>query len=238
MSDAFAPVLQAFLTRLPLPEEGEAARIEPVAHLDPVINELVYSLLLWEASPASARDAHHRMVGAFVDLNELRICMPDELIALLGSRYPRAEERAIRLKMALNDIFRLEHGMSLARLQDIPKRDARQFLSELPSVPGFVASRVCLIALGAHAFPVDERLRGTLIGEGACDAEHNTDQCAVWLERQLRAGEACVAYLKLEHWLTTQPQAISKSTGKGSSKNTTNKAGTGTAKKSTPKKMT
>jgi len=97
---------------------------------------------------------------------------------------------------------------------------------------GFVASRVCLFALGAHAFPIDERLRNALIREEACDAQHNADQCAAWIERQLRAGEACDAYLKLEHWLTTQPQVTTKRPGKKSSKS----AGKSAGKTSTPKK--
>lgn len=215
MSDAYAEALLKLVTSLPSPPETGTARAHGVERLEPVIGELVYSFLLWEASPELAATASEKLLAEFIDLNELRISLPDELVGLMGARYPKAVERATRLKMALNDIFKREHSMSLARLNDVSKRDARQKLSEVQGVPSFVTARVCLFGLGAHAFPLDERLRSYLLAREALDPTHDLDQCIGWVERQFRAGEAVDAYMRLEHAVSLEPI---KPTGKNSRK--------------------
>ena len=64
---------------------------------DPV-ETLVQSFLLWEAATSHATGALERIRKSFVDLNELRVEVPAAVVALLGGRYPMAEERADRMK--------------------------------------------------------------------------------------------------------------------------------------------
>ncbi len=229
MSDGFDQKLAALIAAIPLPAEEEAATVPALEGIEPVLAELIFSFMLWETTPKQAAIGTTKLIGSFIDLNELRISLPDELAAILGNRYARAGERALRLRMALNQVFLLEHEMSLARLRELSKRDARQYLIDLPGVPPFVASRVSLLALGAHAFPLDDRLLQVLVSRAAASAEQSADECSQWLERQFRAGEATEAYLKLEHAASTKTKSARKP-----AKESTGKA----AKKASPKRST
>ncbi len=222
MSDGFDQKLAALIASIAAPAEADAATMPPLEGIEPVLAEFIFSFLLWETTPKQASAGTTKLIGSFIDLNELRISLPDELAAILGSRYARAAERTLRLRMALNQIFLLEHEMSLARLRELSKRDARQYLIDLPGVPQFVAARVSLLALGAHAFPLDDRLFQLLVSRDVASAEQSADECSQWLERQFRAGEAAEAYLKLEHAASTRTKSARKpakeSNGKAANK--------------------
>lgn len=212
---------------------AEPIPAEPVAPdpTDPVLHQLVYSFLLWEATPAQAATALNKLLGAVVDYNELRICLADELSSIIGERYPMSLERAERLRACLNDVYVREHAVRLSELNDASKRDARTYLSTLDGIPQYVASRVLLLALGGHAMPVDSRMGDQLIGEGVADEGTNADDISSWLERQVKAADASETYLLLESWAATRAKrraasrkSSSKTSSKRSSKKTTKKA--------------
>lgn len=165
---------------------------------DATVHELVYSVLLWESSHAAAGRALSAIRASFVDYNELRIGYPEELAPLLDGHDPRGEERAERLRAALNAVFARENRVSLARLTEMPKRDARAYLQSLEGVPAFVGARVCALSLGAHAFPADERISSLLAGAGVVEADAAPEEVGSRMERVLRAGEALPVYLLLE----------------------------------------
>lgn len=198
--------LKAFLKRL---EESHGKQEHKLAsgtaHADPAIQELLFSFFLWESSQAKAEQAMRRVTEAVVDYNELRICMLDDLIELLSSRYPRAEERSLRLLATLNDLFKREHEVSLLRIATMPKREARNFLLSLEGIPHFVASRVSLLCFGAHAFPLDERLCCILAGESVVPDDAVLDEATSWMERTVRAGDALQAYKLLEIHAESDP---------------------------------
>ena len=69
------------------------------------------------------------------------------------------------ITQCLNDIFEREHTMSLDRLKTISKRDARQFLRELPTMQPFVEAFVMMMAFEGAAFPLDQEMLTYLIEE-------------------------------------------------------------------------
>ena len=75
---------------------------------------------------------------------------------MLGSRYPAIEKRVAMITQSLNSIFEKEHTLSLDRLKTISKRDARQFLRDLPDIHPFVEAYVMLFAFDGHAIPIDD----------------------------------------------------------------------------------
>ena len=185
----------------------------PPGDADPVVHELVYSFLVWEASAPLATGALRRMTAAVVDYNELRVCYPHELASLMGEGYPLAIERATRLRAALTEVYRREHGTMLGRLIDLPKRDARMYLEALEGVPPFVAARVVLLALGGHAVPLDAMLHGMLAAEEAVEPGGTVIDAMAWLERTLRAKESEEAYLLLEAWRKRKAPKVGPSPG-------------------------
>lgn len=169
-------------------------------HNDPILREFVRSFLMWESTMSRAEAALKRIDQSVVDVNELRVCMPDEVAQIIGANYPKAEERATRLRAGLNDIFRREHCVRLFHLAERSKKDARQYLESLTAIPQFVSARVALLSLGAHAFPLDERMLACMRQAKALQMEHDLAAATSLLERAVRAGEALEAYSALQAW--------------------------------------
>src|SRR6478735_5698018 len=97
-----------------------------------------------------AEDAMKAINREFVDLNELRVATDLEIQELLGQRYPEIERRVAMITGSLNNIFEREHTLSLNRLKEISRRDARQFLRELPEIHPFVEAYVMIMALDGN----------------------------------------------------------------------------------------
>ena len=105
--------------------EADAAPQAVVDPAEPLLGEFVRSFMIWESTTAKAEAVLKRMADAVVDFNELRVCLPDELARMMGERYPRVEERALRLRAALNEIYHRQHAVTLEPLLTMNKRDAK-----------------------------------------------------------------------------------------------------------------
>ncbi|MEM7577772.1 MAG: hypothetical protein AAF328_09875, partial [Planctomycetota bacterium] len=67
-------------------------------------HQLVVALLESNHTRKAAEDAHAALLDAFVDLHELRVSHPHELVEVIGDDYPDAYERAIRIRESLNAV--------------------------------------------------------------------------------------------------------------------------------------
>lgn len=166
----------------------------------PLMGHLLRSFLLWESTTAKARAALKRIEAAVVDFNELRHCMPDELVRIIGERSPKVAERAMRLRTTLNRIYAREHAVCIERLTTAGKREAREYLDGLDGVPGYVAARTALLGLGAHAAPIDSRIHRRLVEAKVIGAEAALGDATGVLERRVRAGEMPETYALLQAW--------------------------------------
>lgn len=195
-------VLLQCLHRCGAPVEGLASALPtaPPTLVEPVLGEFLMAFLTWETTSARAAVAIRRITNAVVDLNEFRVCLPDEIVGIIGDRYAMAAERAERLRVGLNEIYRREHSLSLAALKDAPKRDARAYLESVPGAPPYVSARVLLLSLGAHAAPVDSRIARALAAAGLIGSASQSVEGALILERRIRAGMLRDAYLRLQAW--------------------------------------
>lgn len=171
-----------------------------VFHTDPVLCEFMVSFLAWEAPMNRAIAALQRVREACVDINEFRVCLPDEITSIIGSSYPKIDDRVARLRRTLSEIYKREHRMRLSHLLDMNKREARAYLDTLPGIPGFVAARVALVCLEAHAFPLDQRMLARLVAVGIIDEQADVDSASAWLERTIKAGDAREAFTLLHAW--------------------------------------
>lgn len=168
---------------------------------EPLIHELVFSMLLWESTMENAIKAMYKIHEHFVDYNDLRVSFPDEIEALLGSRYQRAQDRSIRLLDALREIFFKYQRLTLEPLREMNKREAKEFLTSLESLPRFVVSRLMLLGLDAHAFPIDAKILRALHKAEIIPGSKNADSVAIVLERSIRANQTLETYTRLERWL-------------------------------------
>lgn len=164
------------------------------------ISELVISFLEWDATTKQADAAYKRLMADLVDHNDLRISQPHEVIAAIGLRYPKAEERVMRMMETLQEVFVREHGMTLERLKEATKKQARAYLDSLPGITPYVSAKVTLFCFSGHAIPVDGPLTELLQKEGVVDEGATPGQVESLLERAVKAGVARSAYAALRAW--------------------------------------
>ena len=189
---------------------------EPPAQTEPV-DVLVMSFLLWDSTTTKAAGAYKRVCDRVVDFNDLRVTMPKEIVEFIGPRYPMALERAERLRAALRDTYSREHAMSLNRLFDLGKRDAKKYLRSLDGIAPYVADRVTLLCFDGNCIPVDERLRRSLAHEGVCEEAAEIGELATWLSRHVKAADAAGTHCALQQWSDRIGGARRSTAARGSS---------------------
>jgi endonuclease III len=229
---AYAKKLRGLLRKV----KAEPAPTEPPT--DP-IEQIVYAFMLWETTRRQADQAFGRLQRAFVDINELRVSDPIEIMQAIGDRYSKADERALKLRETLNAIYNIEHAVSLDALKDKSKRDARAYLDALEGIEPFVAASVVLHSLGGHAVPVDDQLVGKLKRDGIVDEDASLEEVQSFLENNIKAAEGLKTHDMLRTYVESGGTSSSAKTTKRSSKKTTKKTSkTKTTKKKTTKKKT
>src|SRR4051812_26349639 len=150
---------------------------------------LVRAAMSYDVADAKADDAMKAIEKEFVDLNELRVATDLEIQELLGVRYPDIERRVAMITQALNNIFEREHTLSLERLKTISRRDARQFLRELPEIHPFVEGYVMLYAFDGHSIPMDNEMLGFLTEEEVLEEGASIEDAQKFVEHNLKAEE-------------------------------------------------
>jgi endonuclease III len=209
---------------------------------DDAIAMLVYAFLLWESTTEKADTAYRKIMENVVDPNDLRVTMPHEFEGWIGVRYPRALDRAQRVRACLREIYLREHTVSLERVASLGKRDVRKYVETLDGIVPFVAARLLLMCFDVHAMPVDAQLRTLLVDEGAADVTAEVPEVAAFLARHVKATAGPGVHVALQQWADEHAGRTKKSkakpAGRTKKKTTTPRAKTTTTKKkrSTPRK--
>jgi endonuclease III len=167
---------------------------EPIQLQDP-LKALVRGAMSFDVPDAKAEEAMRHINKEFVDLNELRVATDLEIQELLGTRYPAIERRVAMITQSLNNIFEREHTMNLDRLKTISRRDARQFLRELPEIHPFVEAYVMLFAFDGHAIPTDDLMVAYLKELEVVEEGATLDDAQRFMEHQLKAEECYDFYV-------------------------------------------
>lgn len=161
------------------------------------LHALVRGAMSYDVPDGKAEDAMKAINREFVDLNELRVATDLEIQELLGQRYPEIQRRVAMITQALNNIFEREHTLSLDRLKTISKRDARQFLRELPEVHPFVEAYVMLFGFEGHAVPLDEGMLAVLQEEEVVEEGVTLEDAQKFIEHNIKADESHDVYAAL-----------------------------------------
>jgi len=165
------------------------AKPEPIVPQEP-LKALVRGAMSFDVPDEKADSAMRLLDREFVDLNELRVATDLEIQELLGVRYPQIERRVAMITQGLNYIFEKEHTLSLDRLKEISRRDARNFLRELPDVHPFVEAYVMLFSFDGHAVPVDDEVLAMLRDEDVVEDETDLEEAQRFVEHHLKTGES------------------------------------------------
>ena len=161
------------------------------------LRALVRGAMSYDVTDHKAADAMKAIEREFVDLNELRVATELEVQELLGQRYPAIEHRVTMITQALNNIFEREHTLSLDRLKEVSRRDARQFLRELPEIHPFVEAYVMLFAFNGHTFPIDEAMLDILRDEEVVEENASLEDAQKFVEHHLKDEECYQLFVAL-----------------------------------------
>lgn len=233
----------AKLLRTLLRKVKPSVTVPETAPMDP-LHAMIFGFLNWECSRNQAESAFARLMAAMVDINELRVSDPGELVDLIGADYNRAQERCLRMTQSLHAVYRHEHAVDLSSATDMSKRDARAFLEKLDGMVPFVAAYVVLFALNGHAIPLDQQLFERLKNDGVLDPDATKDEAQAFLEHQIRADGAIEAYYQLRAYVErpirvdlggkSRSKTTKASTKKAHTKKTTKRTTKRTTKKKAP----
>jgi endonuclease III len=169
---------------------------EPKESLD-ALQALVRGAMSYDVSDAKAEDAMKAINREFVDLNELRVATDLEIQEMLGQRYPAIEKRVALITQSLNNIFEREHTLSLDRLKTLNKKDARQFLRDLPEIHPFVEAYVMLFAFDGGAVPLDDEMLKYLVEAEIVEEGTPLEEAQKFVEHNIKAEEAHDVYVSL-----------------------------------------
>jgi endonuclease III len=163
--------------------------------------QLIMAFLQADASRRKAEQAYSALMEHMVDNNELRVSHTDEIVEIIGDKYPRVYWRVERMRESLNEVYRREHDFKMVKAASLNKKEQRQYLDTLPGITPYAAASVMLLSFGGHAIPVDDKLNALLVREGAIDDGLSCADAETLLLRQFKAGEQSVeAHLLLQAW--------------------------------------
>lgn len=194
-------------------QHAPADAAQPGAERGMLDTLLVHSFLLFDSTHEEADRTHKKLLASFVDLNEMRVARLDDLVAAIGPRYPKADERAAALKQTLNDLFEREHTVTFDSVAEKNKRDAKQFLSTLAGCPPFVSSRVLLLGFGGHATPLDTMLLERLAEARVFTESVDLDRAISLLERHVKASDALATHYAIERLRDAKPKSSARTRG-------------------------
>jgi hypothetical protein len=208
---------------------------------DPV-NVFVHSVLAWEAPLAMADAAFAKLASKLYDWNDLRVCLVDETMEIVGPRYPNAFTRLRILRNSLTAIYKRQHKVDLGHLESAGKREARTYLEGIPELPAFVAHRTLLLRFKHSVMPIDRRLLEKLQDAGVVAAEASESDAATWIAKELSSDRLVAAYHALHAFADSTPdrpvkaEPSAKKESKAGGKKSSKKEAAPEPKKDPPKK--
>jgi len=153
------------------------------------IPALVRGVFGYDVPDSRVDDAMRIIDEQFVDLNEVRVATELELEEIIGPRYPGIERRCSMAVSAMMHIYEREHVLNLNRLKELGKREARQFLRDLPGLHPFAEAFTMLHSFDGHAFPLDETMLFRLRDEEIIDGDMPLEEAQRFVEHYLKADE-------------------------------------------------
>jgi endonuclease III len=188
-------------------------KVEKVVYDDPV-DALVYAIISENLSEAAAQSAIKKFADYFVDLNDLRVSPPKEIIEVLGDSAPVTTAIASKLTRVLKVIFDEYHKVSLEALKKIGKRPARRVLEKMDGVSRFAVDYCMLTSLQGHAIPLTETMIEYLRSSKLVYPNTDQEEIKGFLAKQTPAENAYEFYALLRRESESSKKAESKKTAR------------------------
>ena len=220
-SSEYAPRLKKLCNKV----KGEIVAIDKTDLIDPTIG-LVLACLSAVTTEKKAIAGLNKLRHNFVDFNELRVSRPEELMGLLGGGFPQAKETSYLIINLLKQVFDKLDSMDLNILREWSKREAKSFLNDLEASTTYIVSRVMLLSIDAHTFPIHKQMLDMLRKEEVVDPDADESEVQGFLEHQISAKQMQKTYFLLRRYADTYKpkraktkKTVEKKTAKSSGEN-------------------
>lgn len=218
-SKDYSGKVQKFYRKL----KREYGRVKKPDYADPV-EALVYGILSERMSDSWAQGAYKRILGHFVDFNDLRVSRSGEILEVLGDDTAVTHRISSTLVGALQTLFKKYNTVSLEALEKMSKRPAKQVLGKIEGVSRFVVNYCMLMSLQSHAMPLTAKMVEYLKSKELVHPESDEQEIGGFLMRQISASEAYKFYtylrLKSEGGRSKSKKRVKKVTKKRTKKKT------------------
>jgi len=206
-------------------------KIPEISWEDPV-EAMVFAIVSEDRTISESEKIMKRLKKDFVDFNDLRVALREEIIESLKGDKSLAKNTTLALSKALRCVFKRYNTTSLADLTEKGKRDARSELEEIDGISEFVIEYVFLTALEGHAIPLTESMINYLRHNELVHPDANRKDIEGFLSRIILSDDAYEFYYLLRTEARKNPP--SKKTKQKTEKKKTGKSGS--SKKKTRKK--
>ncbi|MHC5537057.1 endonuclease III domain-containing protein [Singulisphaera rosea] len=167
-----------------------------------VLESVVYGICHEETTAEQANQALSRFKDEFFDWNEVRVSSLEEIQRVLVG-LPNPDERALRLRRFLRQLFEKTYGFNLEAMTKKPLKESIKSLQEYEALGSdYVTATVTQQSLGGHAMPIDSSVRRTLERLGIADPEVDTPTLRGVVERAVpknRGAEFLELFEELAH---------------------------------------
>lgn len=157
---------------------------------DEPLRRLAIAIIGEGSTDLQAQRCIDRALTVMVDWNEMRVSDGSELNKAAGNMIPHGKRRCEQLISALQAIYYRENRLSLDRLLNMGRREARHYLEELDGVGDYAVASVLLWSLAGHAIPVNDRLLAALRDANLVNSSASRAEVQAFLERHISATDA------------------------------------------------
>lgn len=213
----------------------EYSRPEKVVYDEP-LEALIYGIISENVSESAAQSAIKSIASNFVNFNDLRVSLEEEIVEMLGRDTPETRNIVFVLKEVLGNLFRKYDKVSLEALKKIGKRPAKKILEQMEGVSNFAVNYCMLTSLGGHAIPLTARMTEYLRSNELVHPEADEREIEGFLARQISAVNGYEFYALLRGHSESDGRGAKKKARTKSVPKTTKKKASQTRKKTGTKK--
>jgi endonuclease III len=154
---------------------------------DEPVDAIVHGIISENMTEKAAQAVSRKFADYFVDLNDMRVSRPEEMVEIIGEDTPVTRQATNTLTSTLMAIFNEYHTVSLQTLKKVGKRPAKKALEKLDGITRFAVDYCMLMALQGHAIPLTGRMIEYLKSHELVDSEVDEQQIEGFLTRQISA---------------------------------------------------
>jgi endonuclease III len=161
------------------------------------VDALLFAFISEQSTEQQADAALKKINEHFIDLNDIRVSRPEEIVEGAGADAGFTIQAAVNLTAAMATIFEKYNMVTLTDIKKLGKKPIREIICQIPTVSPFVVDYCMLTAFGAHAVPLTAKMLDFLRTEKIAAPGADPQQLSQMLARHIPAKDAYTFYALL-----------------------------------------